>query len=97
MRQVLQNDETVSEPFKQDTPFIVFLKTYTDGWFVEFAIHEDDPNAMVWKRWHDQPLQEHGALSWVLVYGDENLRFRLNSGTRGATAFLSATKIAFFR
>ena len=97
MTQVLESSQSVGRVFPQDIPFIVFLDTYTDGWYLEYAVYKEDPTKMVWKRWHDQSLQEHGFLSWVLAYGAEHLRFRVNGGTTGATAFISSTRISFFR
>lgn len=87
IEQVLQSTEPVGEPFECNVNFIVFLDTYADGWFVEYALEKDDPTDMVWKRWHNQPLQEHGELSYVIVCGVKQFRFRMNSGTTGATAY----------
>ena len=95
--QVLHSNQDTGEPFSNSTPFVVFLDTYTDGWFVEYAIDDDDvsdKDTLNWKRYHNQPIQEHGDLSHVLVYGMADVLYRLNGGTQGATAVSQAVQIA---
>lgn len=100
MRQVLNNNEPTGNHFDSQRPFQVVLDVYTDGWFVEYAINDEsvaDKSTLRWKRWHNQPIQEHGELSRVLVYGSSGMLFRLNGGTQGATAFAEAVSIAIFK
>ena len=97
MELVLSSNQPTGEPFTSAIPFIVFLDTYTDGWFLEYAFTKADANQMNWKKWHSQPLQQHGELSRLLVYGVEGMSFRLNSGTVGATAFQVPVNIKVFR
>ena len=88
--QILLSNQGTGDPFRSSVPFSAFLDTYTDGWYVEYAIDDenvDDKSTLNWKRYHDQPLQEHGDLSWVLVYGMRDVLYRINGGTTGATAF----------
>lgn len=100
MRQVLANNQATGEHFPSSRPFIVFLDVYTDGWFVEFAIdHEDvaDKTSLNWKQWHNQPLQQNGDLSRVLVYGAKGMLYRMNGGTQGATAYAEDIGVAIQR
>ena len=96
MIQILQSTESTGEVFETQTPFMVFLDTYAAGWFLEYAVTKSDASQMNWKRWHHQPLQEHGELSHVLVYGATGMSFRMNSGTTGATAYRKAVNIKIF-
>ena len=87
--QVLNSNQDTGDPFGSNTPFVVFLDTYTDGWFVEYAFDNDaveDKTTLNWKRYHNQSIQQHGELSHVLVYGMSEVLYRLNGGTQGATA-----------
>lgn len=90
MNQVLTATETTGDPFPNNATFIVFLDTYTDGWHVEYALDKEsvtDKTTLNWKKWNSQPIQEHGELSRVLVYGMDNVLYRLNGGTQGATVY----------
>lgn len=97
MSQVLKSTQTTGDPFRSLIPSWVFLETYADGWFVEYAVYRENPTEMIWKRWHNQALQQHGELSRVLIAGGNDLRFRLNGGTVGATAVTSAYRLGLFR
>ena len=98
MKQHLKADQPVGTIFKERLPFLAFLDIYTDGWFIEYAIdHEsvEDKSTLNWKRYHNNPIQEHGELSHVTVYGlsnpfdsDENVVYRFNGGTQGATGYI---------
>ena len=94
---VLEATETTGEDFSSSVPFMVFLDTHTDGWFVEYAVHKENKSEMNWKKWHNQPIQEHGELSRVLVYGMRGVRYRLNSGNVGATAVRESVGILQIR
>lgn len=90
MEQRLFPNQDTGEPFELTAPFIVFLDTYTDGWFVEYAYDDpevSDKDTLNWKRYHNNAIQEHGDLSHVLVYGMSKVLFRLNQGAQGATAY----------
>lgn len=88
MEQVLLATETTGREFDSNITFIVFLDIYQDGWFVEYCLKKDNPVQQIWKRWHTHPLQQHGDLSRVVVFGSEkDTLYRLNGGTVGATAF----------
>ena len=93
MKQILNDDQPTGDPFTSVIPFVVFLDIYTADWFVEYAIDKEDPTDRNWKRWHDQPIQEHGELSRIIVYGVNNVVYRMNSGTTGATAFQEEIRI----
>ena len=95
--QILHSNEPKGEPFNQGTPFNVFLDTYTDGWYLEYAINDENvenKDNLNWKRYHSQPIQEHGELSHVLVYGMPNVLYRVNGGTQGATAFRQSVRVS---
>lgn len=96
---VLESNQDTGNGFERSTPFIVFLDTYADGWFVEYAYDTGaaDEDTLNWKRWHSQPLQQHGELSWVLCYGSNGIKWRLNSGTRGASARVSSDIVNAFK
>lgn len=89
MVQILESDDTTGDPFTTERPFFVSLDTYADGWFLEFAVTKDNEANMNWKKWHTQPLREHGDLSHLTVVGVKGYSFRMNRGTQGATAFRS--------
>ena len=88
--EILASTQSVGDPFSCNVAFFVFLDTYADGWFMEYAQDHDsvtDKTTLNWKKWHSQPLQQHGELSYVIVCGLKGVLFRMNSGTQGATAY----------
>ena len=96
MDQRLHANQPVGDPFTTRFPIEVFLDVYTDGWYVEYAIDREDvtdKNTLNWKRYHNTPLQEHGDLSHVLIYGMRGALYRLKGGTQGATAFSQAVGV----
>ena len=100
MERRLNATETTGDPFEHSTPFQAILDTYTDGWFVEYAVdHENvtDKTTLNWKRYHNQSIQQHGELSRVLVYGMDGVLYRFNSGTAGATGYIEPVRIGIFR
>ena len=97
MEKILDATDTVGMVFESQVPFKVFLDTFAEGWFLEFCYTKDDPADRVWKRWHSRPIQEHGEGSHILVYGMEDVRYRLASGTVGATGYQTDIKVLPFR
>lgn len=97
MKQILEADQPTGTPFQTQLPFMVSLDTYADGWFLEYAVTKPDPTEMVWKRWHTQPLREHGDLSHVNVLGMKDYSYRMHGGTVGATAFRSTIELKVFK
>ena len=94
--QILDTTDTVSDPFKSRVPFVVFLDTYADGWFVQYAVTKETSTDMVWKNWHTHAITENGEGSRILVYGMEGVSYRLNSGTAGATGYRSDVDVSVF-
>ena len=100
MIQILESTQTTGDPFPSLTNFVVKMDAFTTGWFVEWAIDHDnvtDKSTLNWTRYHDQPIQQHGALSRPLIYGAENTLFRVNGGTAGATAYKEVAKVQLLR
>lgn len=93
LRSILNSTDSVSDEFNTSRPTKVFFDTYTDGWFVEYALETSNN----WKRYHNRPLTEHGEGSYIIVCGGDGLKFRLNSGTVGATAYITIVEIAIWR
>ena len=87
--QVLKSTQDTGDTFRRATPFTVKLDTYTDGWYLEYAIKKENENNLIWSRYHDTPITQHGDCSSVYCDGGENYMFRMNGGTQGATAFTS--------
>lgn len=80
---------------------MVFLDTYTDGWFVQYGLKKENAADINWKNYHDISLQEHGNLSKVVLYGTRfdlipDILFRLHGGTQGATAFMIHLDLSVF-
>ena len=89
MSQVLDATEPTGDPFRRATPFTVKLDIYADGWYLEYAIRQDDPTLLRWSRYHDTPLTQHGDSSSVYCDGGPGYIFRMHGGTQGATAHTS--------
>jgi len=85
--QVLTATQSTGDTFACNATFVVFLDTFAAGWFLEYALYKPQTADIVWKKYHSQPFQEHGELSRVAVNGTNNMLFRMNSGTTGATAY----------
>ena len=101
MKQILTETQTTGEVFDSRTPFMVFLDTYTDGWFLQYAANKENAANINWKNWHEVSLREHGDLSYAVVYGSRwqitpDLVFRMHGGTVGATAFISYLDLSIF-
>ena len=100
MKKQLESNKSTGDPFGSISPFVAFLDVYTDGWFVEYALDNEsveDKSTLNWKRWHNQPIQEHGELSRILVYGLSDVLYRFKGGTQGATGYIETVRVAHIR
>lgn len=94
---ILSSTQDIGDIFDSNLPFMVYLETYTDGWFIEFARRATPDADKNWTKYHERPFESSPGREFLIFPGSKDLVFRMNSGTQGAVAYKTPIELAVFR